>query len=151
MTTDTTDPNADLAAEAAAALAGADVPELAPPIGSDPPPVDAAQQAAENAAALTALLDLTFNKALAPRLGDHWKLEREESESLGSAYSVVLDKYFPNWRTGPEITALVVSFAVFGPRVATSIALQREKINGQKTDQPEGTRGSELTGNVDRA
>lgn len=134
MTEPTTDPNADLEREADAALAGADPLEL----DQGGPAVDDATAAAidaeQDAAALSSLLKVTFNQALAPRLGAHWSLADSEADSLGGAYSAVLNKYFPNWRTGPELTALVVSLAVFGPRIATTVAQQRK--DAQESARP---------------
>lgn len=109
--------------EANDALAGVDVPfdPSAPPIVEPTPP------SAETAAMCTTLLGVTFNHALAPRLGDHWKLADDECSALGAAYGAVLDKYFPNLRAGPEVAAIVVTLAVLGPRVMMTVQAAHEK------------------------
>lgn len=63
-------------------------------------------------AVLTALLRPTFDM-LAPA----WDVSDEECKMLGEAYGVVIDKYFPNFDLGPELAAVFVTFAVFGPRM----------------------------------
>lgn len=63
---------------------------------------------------LSALMRPTFD-LLAPA----WKVSDTECEMLGEAYGTVIDKYFPNFDLGPELGALFVTFAVFGPRMRT--------------------------------
>lgn len=124
---DEIDPNSDLIAEAGAALASAEPADVGGAPAAPAPAVDPVKEAAENRAFLSSILGVTFNQALAPRLGEHWKLADGECSSLADAYATVLEKYFPNWRSGPELAAIVVSFAVFGPRVAQSVVLKRQK------------------------
>lgn len=61
---------------------------------------------------LSALLRPTFD-LLAPA----WKVSDAECKMLGEAYGTVIDKYFPNFDLGPELGAVFVTFAVFGPRM----------------------------------
>lgn len=63
---------------------------------------------------ISALLRPTFD-LLAPA----WNVSDTECENLGDAYGTVLDKYFPDFDLGPEVAALFVTFAVFGPRMRT--------------------------------
>ena len=128
---------ADLKAEADAALAAAPIVDVG--IAPAAPAIDPAREAAENRAALAGLLSITFNDAIAPRLGAHWALTESQAKSLGDAYATVLDKYFPNWSTGPEVAAIVVSFAVFGPRAATTIAERRNAARSAEEKQSAAT------------
>ncbi|HWO42143.1 MAG TPA: hypothetical protein VNO43_10105 [Candidatus Eisenbacteria bacterium] len=60
---------------------------------------------------LTQLLKPTF-RLLAP----NWEVTDDECAMLGSAYGAVVDKYFPDLDLGVELTAALVTLAVFGPR-----------------------------------
>jgi len=47
-----------------------------------------------------------------------WRVTEEEIDALSGAYGLVLDKYFPDGIDfGPELSAVVISLAVFGPRI----------------------------------
>ncbi|HZF30006.1 MAG TPA: hypothetical protein VE907_12865 [Gammaproteobacteria bacterium] len=115
------DVDALLRHEADAALAGAG------PVGPVAPPVEAPVASKETADMCAMLLGVTFNQVLAPRSGDHWKLADEECTALGTAYGAVLDKYFPNLRTGPEAAAIIVTLAVLGPRVMAHVKAADEQ------------------------
>jgi len=121
------DLNADLVAEAGAALASAEPVDVGGAPAAPALAVDPVKEAAENRAFLSGMLGLTFNEALAPRLGDHWKLADQERSDLADAYATLLEKYFPNFRSGPELAAIVVTFVVFGPRIAETAKLKRQK------------------------
>lgn len=60
---------------------------------------------------LTELLKPTF-RLLAP----NWEVTDDECAMLGAAYGAVVDKYFPDLDLGVELTAALVTLAVFGPR-----------------------------------
>lgn len=113
-----------LQAEADAAIAGVD------PVGPVAAPVEAPVATKETADMCTMLLGVTFNQVLAPRQGDHWALADEECAALGTAYGAVLDKYFPNLRSGPEAAAVIVTLAVLGPRVMKTV--QQKAADEQK-------------------
>lgn len=49
---------------------------------------------------------------LAGARGRHWQPSPEESEAIGSALDAVLDKYLPNFETGPEF-ALISAVAIY--------------------------------------
>jgi hypothetical protein len=61
---------------------------------------------------ITALLRPTFDIA-AP----NWQVTDMECAMLGEAYGAVIDKYFPDFTLGAEVTAVLVTLAVFGPRM----------------------------------
>lgn len=131
MTTDNETPAAPAVNEQPAAApindAGlaADLERLAAEAATDatPPAVAAmrenqAQAAAleqqETAAALALLLEPAFG-LLAPG----WNVQAGECQALAGAWSPVLVKYFPGGigQMGPELTALLVTAAVIGPRL----------------------------------
>src|SRR5690606_5676487 len=90
----------------------------------------------ETAALCASLLEVTFNQLIAPKHGAHWKLERSECDALGKAYGAVLDKYFPNLRTGPEAAAILPSADVRGPSIAQSAQLRAQ----EQEANPDGSR-----------
>jgi len=98
--------------------------DTAPPVAAEGEP--GATNGVDTGEMLGGLLLVTFNNLLAPKRGDHWKLAPGEAETLGQAYGVVIDKYFPDLGTGPELTAVLVSFAILGPRVAQDVAIANE-------------------------
>lgn len=52
----------------------------------------------------------------------NWKISGEEVALLSEAYAAVLDKYFPDGiPMGAEMGAVVVTLAVFAPRVASGV------------------------------
>lgn len=71
---------------------------------------------------ITALLDITFNIGLAAKRGPHWKMPPEDCAQLGNAYGAVVDKYMPDLRTGPELTAIMVSVPILLPRILADLA-----------------------------
>lgn len=116
-----------LQAEADAALAAAPADEFGGELDAAP----AEQPASEETAQLCAsLLEVTCNQLLAAKHGDHWRISKEEAKALGAAYGAVLDKYFPNMRSGPELTAVLLTAAVFGPRVAETAARRSHEGKG---------------------
>lgn len=86
----------------------------APPGGGAAPGGDAGQAPAgpTNAELLTALLRPTFD-IMAPS----WNVSDMECAMLGEAYGAVIDKYWPDFAFGVELTALLATVAVFGPRM----------------------------------
>jgi len=74
--------------------------------------IDQAQAGPTNAELLTALLVPTF-AIMAPA----WRVTDAECAMLGEAYGAVMDKYFPDFSLGVELTAVLATLAVFGPRV----------------------------------
>ncbi len=117
----------DLQAEADALLAETSVPsdqDIAPgqpaPADNDMPTGDLVGE----------LLNLTVNGVVAPMRGSHWNMTEQECRSLGNAYGAVLDKYFPNLSMGAEVTALVVTVTVVGPRIAKDMEIAAMQNNG---------------------
>lgn len=109
----------DLQVEAAALLAEAEMVGVEQPEGAQVEVISTGEM-------LTGLFDITFNNVIAPRRGAHWKMSKDESKALGVAYGAVLDKHFPDLAAGPEVTAVLISIAVFGPRFATDAAAAKK-------------------------
>lgn len=58
--------------------------------------------------------------ALAPMfaiLAPGWGVTQEEVGTLAEAYAPVIDKYFPDMAMGPELTAVLATALVLGPRI----------------------------------
>ncbi len=66
--------------------------------------------------ALSGMLVITFG-ILARQRGGHWALAAEEAAEAGNAYAAVINKYFPEAKGGAELTAVLVTVALVGPRV----------------------------------
>jgi len=88
---------------------------------------DAPQNDHETGDMVAAILGVTLNGLVAPMRGDHWKMSADECATLGHAYGAVIDKYFPNFNGGVEITAIVVTLTAFGPRLAHDMAKQDDE------------------------
>lgn len=80
---------------------------------------------------LTSLMRPTFD-LLAPA----WEVSDDECKMLGEAYGVVIDKYFPNFDLGPELAAVFVTFAVFGPRMRRP--RRHQKTDNGEAEKPKG-------------
>ena len=92
--------------------------------------------------ALRGLLDITFNGLLRVR-GEHWSMDGRELTLLSKAYAAVLQKYWPDLSFGVELTAIVVTVTVIGPRIAADQAL-RATAKKHPSDEPgdEGAAGN---------
>jgi hypothetical protein len=66
-------------------------------------------------------------------LAPNWKVSKDEVEQLSIAYGAVIDKYFPDLRAGPELAAVLISLAVFTPRVMAKVP---RKLEAKKPDKP---------------
>lgn len=134
-----------LRSEADAALA--DFSPAPTETASAPSAPEPSKETAEMCAALFAI---TFNEVVAPRQGEHWKLTEGECKSLGTAYGALLDKYFPDLRTGPEFAAIIVTLAVFGPRVMTTAkkAADEQKQRAASAAAAPAPAGDELPAGV---
>ncbi len=67
--------------------------------------------------ALAQFLDITFNGLLAKR-GEYWRMQSAELEVLSKAYAAVILKYWPDFDLGVELTGVVITVTVLGPRLA---------------------------------
>lgn len=101
--------------------AAADFAATAP--APDAPTLDQQAPAADEAPAMPTadvlfpIARLAFDKA-APL----WAVSDDEVRTLCDAYGALLDKYFPDGfldRFGVELSAILVTFTVFGPRWGT--------------------------------
>lgn len=131
----------DLQAEADALMAEASQPD-APQPGTPGAPAPADDRSkVDTGQVMTELLHITFNGLVAPKRGDHWKMSHDESKALGYAYAAVIDKYFPNLDLGVELTAIVVTVTVIGPRLGRDQELAQSKrpasTAGDDTPAPE--------------
>lgn len=84
------------------------------------------QQPDASAADLLSGLLMVGHSIAAKRFGEHWELTPEEAKELGNAAGAVLDKYFPDLSTGPEVRLLVVAGGVYGMRYIAHKAKQAE-------------------------
>lgn len=114
-TDETTNDSAPVAApdelDALAAEVAADAPT---PAQADTPPESPPMPTSQ---LLQPALRLVFDKA-APA----WKVSDSEVQSLADVYGALVDKYFPGGvmnRWGLELSALMLTFAVLGPRWGT--------------------------------
>lgn len=88
------------------------------------------------------ILQITFG-LIASRRGAHWALTDQEAIEAGNAYGAVMDKYFPDAPMGPEVTAVIVTLAIVGPRVGEDKrkAAAAEKEGGQSGEESERGEG----------
>ena len=96
--------------DALAVEVAADAPTPAPTDAPPEPPMPTSQL-------LQPALRLVFDK-VAPA----WKVSDAEVQSLADVYGALVDKYFPGGvmnRWGLELSALMLTFAVLGPRWGT--------------------------------
>lgn len=116
---------------AAAAFTAAATPEV-PPVSSDQPGDDEAP-VMPTADVLYPIARLAFDKG-APL----WAVSDDEVRTLCDAYGALLDKYFPDGfldRFGVELSAIMVTIAVFGPRWGTPMK-QAPKPKPAASSQP---------------
>lgn len=119
---------AALAAEAAAEEPGEYIP------GDGAP--EAEPQGPSIGEMMAGVLGITFG-LVAARRGAHWNLSAAEAKQAGEAYGAVLDKYFPDMRTGPEVAAVAVTAMIVLPRLAADrAAAEREesRTDGDKSE-----------------
>ncbi len=84
---------------------------------------------------LEPLLRISFG-LVATRKGKHWELSGPESKEAAQAYGAVIDHYFPDVTGGPVVSALLVTGAILGPRVAQDKAIQaRAKQEAAKRER----------------
>ena len=121
---------------AALASAGANLDAQAEPTQQQPgaPGGEQPKQPEMSSAELFLLVGGPWFDILAP----NWKVQQSEKKQLADMYGALLDKYFPDWSTrfGPEIGCIVVSAAVFGPRIAMKVParIEEQKKEEKKPD-----------------
>jgi hypothetical protein len=71
---------------------------------------------------IAALLRPTFD-IMAPA----WAVSDGECAMLGESYGAVVDKYFPDFAFGVELTAIMVTLAVFGPRMRRPMKAEKKE------------------------
>lgn len=81
----------------------------------------------------------TTAEILAPVLGGlfgiltpAWNVTPGECNELAGAYALVIDKYFPDTVLGCEITAIICTVAVIGPRIGTPRKIESPGTNEEK-------------------
>lgn len=102
--------------------------------GPDPEPE---QPKVKTADVLAPLLKITFG-IVASKKGGHWNLADGEASELGQAYADVMDKYFPDMAVGCELTAIMCTLMVVGPRVAEDKRRADERRRQAQADQEQG-------------
>lgn len=116
-----TDPlQASMDAEAAELLREAESLETPPPTPEDQ--AETAAQVQETAQALVLVIGPAF-QLLAPA----WNVQDEEVKALADAYAALIEKYWPGGLQGfgVELNALLVTLAVFGPRLKMPRKVER--------------------------
>ncbi len=106
--------------EAAALLSEAESLETPPPSPTEQ--AEQAAQAAETKQALVMVIGPAFS-LLAPA----WNVQDQEVDALSDAYAALIDKYWPGGLQGfgVEINALLITLAVFGPRLKMPRKLEK--------------------------
>lgn len=77
------------------------------------------------------LLGVSFG-IIAARKGEHWQLKDAEAQALGGALGDVIDKYWPDFKGGPELALVVCSVGVLGPRVMMDKKVSAEQARQQQ-------------------
>lgn len=83
---------------------------------------------------IAGLLVVTFG-FVASKRGPHWQLSPAEANELGSAYGAVIDKYWPDFQSGVELTAIGLTLAVAAPRLVEDVKKQRSALTRQRRKQ----------------
>ncbi len=108
--------------------------------GSDGPGPEQ-QQGPQHSTAdvLAPVLQITFG-LIASRRGQHWALSDGEAKEAAEAYGTVIDKYFPDVNTGPELTAVIVTLAIVGPRLGQDrvVAARKAKAEREAENKEQG-------------
>jgi hypothetical protein len=66
----------------------------------------------------------------------NWEVSDQEKELLAGAYGDLLDKYFPDMKTGPEIGAIIVTGMVIAPRIGKPMKEPEEEEGAADGDKP---------------
>lgn len=119
------DENADLAGKADALEGELLGKAEADPSGNQSEPTGRQSTTGE---LIAALLEPTF-QIMAPA----WNVSSGECSMLGEAYGAVVDKYFPNFSFGVELSAVMVTLAVFGPRWGQPMKPTKKAENGEES------------------
>lgn len=101
----------------------------APPPGDRPKPVQPS-----SGELLTMLFRPTFD-IVAP----DWKVTDDECAMLGEAYGAVIDKYWPDFQLGVELSAVIATAVVFGPRLKRSRKPEKKPADGATDGAPSET------------
>lgn len=127
------DPELEAEADALLAEATVDAPATAADGGdqAEAPAVPLHQ-------ALAQFLDITFNGLLKPR-GDYWAMSPGELGALSKAYANVILKYWPDFDLGVELTCIVVTVTVMGPRLAAHQAARAAAAEAEEGEPDKKT------------
>ncbi len=71
-------------------------------------------------------------------LAPAWQVSAGECRQLAQAWAVVVDKYFPDLPSGPELQAVIITLAVVGPRLGKP----RREPEPEKREEGEGAGGA---------
>lgn len=81
-------------------------------------------------------LVVTFG-LLAKQRGSHWAVDADTAQEVGTAYAIVIQKYFPAFSGGPEFAAVMITVALIAPRVLmdkAAAAAQKEALDGSQSE-----------------
>ena len=97
----------------------------------------------QTANVLAPMLQITFG-LIAARRGKHWALSDGEADEAGKAYGAVIDKYLPDVAMGPEVTAVMITLAIVGPRLGEDKRQEAKKAAAEsKQDKESGANGDQ--------
>ncbi|MCW8917476.1 MAG: hypothetical protein OQL08_01465 [Gammaproteobacteria bacterium] len=70
-------------------------------------------------------------------LAPGWQIQPEEVEQLSISYAAVVDKYWPGGvNLGPEISAALITVAIFGPRLGMPRRLPPPQPDKKQQERP---------------
>ena len=92
-------------------------------LGNESEAKKAKPKSSESVVMVTMVLAGVF-EALSVRLGDHWRLSPQETEAIANPAVMVLDKYMPDFESGPELALVAAMGMVVMPRL-----LQQKQLN----------------------
>ncbi|WP_428398418.1 hypothetical protein [Marinobacter salarius] len=88
----------------------------------------------------------TTAEVIAPLIGfgcdigcPNWQVQKEEKRALAEGYGELIDKYYPEGlgAIGVELNALLMTAAIFGPRVAQGIPARAKPKAEEASDDKE--------------
>lgn len=122
-----------------AAIDSGELDAIAREAGEDEAPQSAGELMEEREGPTTA-------EVIAPLIGfgcdigcPNWQIQKEEKKALAEGYGELIDKYYPDgisaW--GVELNALLMTAAIFGPRVAKGMPARVKPKAEEATDEKE--------------
>lgn len=108
-------------------------PDFEPKKGEGPSNSKTQKEPDEKAVGMISLLYLGIFGVLAARLGDHWQLNEAELKSLAEPTVMVVQKYYPDAKVGPEIALVAAVIMVVVPRLLVPPVIEGELVEGEES------------------